>query len=235
MELILHHVYVGAIAYTSPDWTSYTASQLCLLSYFNLHIIWLKLLLPWRLFRLWSLVDGIDPPENMVRCVSDNFSTLHFWRAWHRSYNRWLVRYVYVPLGGARFDSALGAVRGVFTYVAVFTFVALWHDIKMHLLIWGWLVVLFLLPEVVAKKLFPASRWRNHPIAYRMICGVGALVNVFSMMSANLVGYAVGVEGMKSIIRGIFEDHGGTFASSFPPLCALSYFSFPFPLVKAKC
>lgn len=217
MELILHHIYVGAIAYTSPDWTSYTASQLCLLSYFNLHIIWLKLLLPWRLFRLWSLVDGIDPPENMVRCVSDNFSTLHFWRAWHRSYNRWLIRYLYVPLGGARFDTALNATRSVVTYVLVFTFVALWHDIKMRLLIWGWLVVLFLLPEVAAKRLFPAARWRNHPTAYRMLCGVGALVNVFSMMSANLVGFAVGVEGMKSIIRGIFEDHGGK--STLPPLC----------------
>lgn len=221
MELILHHVYVGAIAYTSPDWSSYTASQLCLLSYFNLHIIWLKLLLPWRLFRLWSLVDGIDPPENMVRCVSDNFSTLHFWRAWHRSYNRWLIRYLYVPLGGARFDTALSAARSVVTYVVVFTFVALWHDIKMHLLIWGWLVVLFLLPEVAAKRLFPASRWRNYPTAYRMLCGVGALVNVFSMMSANLVGFAVGVDGMKSIIRGIFEDHGGKFDASITPFLTL--------------
>jgi len=25
-----------------------------------------------------------------------------FWRSWHASYNRWLVRYVYVPLGGNR-------------------------------------------------------------------------------------------------------------------------------------
>lgn len=223
MELVLHHIYVGAIAYTLPNWTSYTASQLCLLSYFNLHIIWLKLLLPWRLFRLWSLADGIDPPENMVRCVSDNFSTLHFWRAWHRSYNKWLIRYLYVPLGGARFDSAAGAVRGLLTYVLVFTFVALWHDIKMHLLIWGWLVVAFLLPEIVAKRLFPASRWRTWPTAYRMLCGVGALVNVFSMMSANLVGFAVGVDGMKSIIRGIFTDHGGRFNPPsipfFPGFC----------------
>ena len=27
--------------------------------------------------------------------------------------------------------------------LAVFTFVALWHDINLKLLVWGWLVVLF--------------------------------------------------------------------------------------------
>lgn len=223
MEFILHHVYVGAISHALPVWSSYTASQLALLSYFNLHIIWLKLLLPWRLFRLWSLVDGVDPPENMVRCVSNNFSTQHFWRAWHRSYNKWLIRYIYIPLGGARFEGVAGAVRSLGTYVMVFTFVALWHDIKLRLLIWGWLVVLFLLPEVVAKKLFPASRWRDSPVAYRMLCGVGSLGNVFMMMSANLVGFAVGLEGMKSILEGIFKDFHGGF-----PFVTFRLHPFPF-------
>jgi hypothetical protein len=51
-----------------------------------------KLLLPWRFFRLWALADGIDPPENMVRCMANNYSTLGFWRSWHRSYNLWITR-----------------------------------------------------------------------------------------------------------------------------------------------
>ncbi|WP_128573634.1 MBOAT family O-acyltransferase [Pseudomonas putida] len=53
-----------------------------------------QLLIPWRFFRLWSLLDGLDPPENMVRCMANNYSTLGFWRAWHRSYNLWVVRSV---------------------------------------------------------------------------------------------------------------------------------------------
>lgn len=56
-----------------------------------------QLLIPWRFFRLWALLDGIDPPENMVRCMANNYSTLGFWRAWHRSYNLWVVRFV-LPL-----------------------------------------------------------------------------------------------------------------------------------------
>ncbi|PHH78813.1 hypothetical protein CDD83_3929 [Cordyceps sp. RAO-2017] len=209
MELVLHFDYVGAIGKASPAWGEYTAAQLSLLSYFNLHIIWLKLLLPWRLFRLWALADGVDPPENMVRCVSDNYSTQLFWRAWHRSYNRWLIRYLYVPLGGASLRSWRAAARSVLTYLLVFTFVALWHDIQLRLLVWGWLVVLFMLPEWAAAWLFPPRRWEGRPTAYRMLCCVGAVANVLMMMAANLVGFAVGLDGLESIVKGILRDWSG--------------------------
>ena len=198
MELVLHYDYVGAISKARPEWSSYTAAQISMLSYFNLHIIWLKLLLPWRFFRLWSLVDGIDPPENMLRCVSDNYSTLSFWRGWHRSYYRWLLRYIYIPLGGSSFRSWWEATRTVVTYLVVFTFVALWHDIKMNLLI-------------AAGILFPRRKWEGRPTAYRMLCCVGAVGNVLMMISANLVGFAVGWDGLESIVRGIFRDYSGMF------------------------
>ncbi|KAK4252230.1 MBOAT, membrane-bound O-acyltransferase family-domain-containing protein [Corynascus novoguineensis] len=209
MELVLHYDYVGAISKSRPDWSSYTPAQISLLSYFNLHIIWLKLLLPWRFFRLWSLADGVDPPENMLRCVSDNYSTLSFWRGWHRSYYRWLLRYIYIPLGGSSFRTGLDAARTVLTYLVVFTFVALWHDIKLNLLIWGWLIVVFFLPEIAAGVLFPKRKWENRPTAYRMLCCVGGVGNVLMMISANLVGFAVGLDGLESIVRGIFRDYSG--------------------------
>lgn len=214
MEVILHYDYVQAISKANPTWGEYTAAQLSLLSYFNLHLIWLKLLLPWRLFRLWSLVDGIDPPENMLRCVSDNYSTLSFWRSWHRSYNRWLTRYIYIPLGGSSFANPPAVARSILNYVLTFTFVALWHDIKLRLLIWGWLVVLFMLPEMAARALFPARKWEGRPTAYRMITCVGAVANILMMMMANLVGFAVGLDGLQSILQGIFRDFSGEL--SFP-------------------
>jgi D-alanyl-lipoteichoic acid acyltransferase DltB (MBOAT superfamily) len=206
MELCLHYLYAVAISKSNPDWrTMYTPFQLSMLGYFNLHIIWLKLLLPWRFFRLWSLVDGIDPPENMVRCMSDNYSTLAFWRGWHRSFNLWILRYIYLPLGGSR----VGRVRAVANFLAVFTFVALWHDINLRLLMWGWLVVLFVLPEIVATLLFPAKAWEGRPDAYRWLCGVGAVGNILMMMVANLVGFAVGLDGVKGLADGIVSSLGG--------------------------
>lgn len=212
MELVLHYDYVGAISKAAPVWGDYTAAQVSLLSFFNLHIIWLKLLLPWRLFRLWSLLDGIDPPENMIRCVSNNYSTQSFWRAWHRSYNRWLIRYIYVPMGGSSFRNWQDTVKSIVTYLFVFTFVALWHDIQLRLLIWGWLVVLFMVPEWTAGYLFPKRKWESRPTEYRMLCCVGAVGNVLMMISANLVGFAVGLDGLESIFRSILHDWSGTFS-----------------------
>lgn len=212
MEILLHFDYCVAISKGNPVWSDYTPKQLSLLSYFNLHVLWLKLLLPWRLFRLWSLIDGIDPPENMIRCLSDNPSTVAFWRGWHKSYNRWLIRYLYVPLGGSSSRTWLEMTRSAFNYGLVFTFVALWHDISLNLLVWGWLIVLFMLPEVIAGYIFPRSKWENNLTGYRVLCGFGTVGNLMMMMMANLVGFAVGVDGLKSIIHGIFKDYSGTFS-----------------------
>lgn len=233
MELILHYIYVVAISKASPNWALYTPAQLSMMAYFNLHVIWLKLLIPWRFFRLWALIDGIDPPENMTRCVSNNYSAFAFWRAWHRSFNRWIVRYLYIPIGGGSRRPTPGTgtntnttttitprssssssilkskARQIFNFLAVFTFVALWHDINLRLLMWGWLITLFVLPEALATFLFPAARWRPRPNAYRMLCGVGAVGNVLMMMIANLVGFAVGLDGMKGLLDGILGSFSG--------------------------
>ncbi|CAG7940162.1 unnamed protein product [Penicillium salamii] len=224
MELILHYIYAVAISKANPDWSLFSPGQLSMLAFFNLHIIWLKLLIPWRFFRLWALVDGIDPPENMVRCMSNNYSAFAFWRAWHRSYNRWIVRYIYIPLGGggggqrppgaprpasppkSGFMSKFLQIRN---FLMVFTFVALWHDINLRLLMWGWLVTLFVLPEVLGGMLFPAHRWRSRPTAYRVICGIGSVGNIFMMMVANLVGFALGLDGLKDLLAGLTGSYSG--------------------------
>ncbi|KUM64827.1 hypothetical protein ACN42_g2261 [Penicillium freii] len=224
MELILHYIYAVAISKSDPDWSVFTPGQLSMLAFFNLHIIWLKLLIPWRAFRLWALLDGIDPPENMVRCMSNNYSALAFWRGWHRSYNRWIVRYIYIPLGGGgggrRAPGApkpasppqskfMGKFLQIRNFLLVFTFVALWHDMNPRLLMWGWLVTLFVLPEVLGGILFPAHRWRSHPTAYRVICGIGSVGNVLMMIIANLVGFALGIDGLKDLLASLTGSYSG--------------------------
>lgn len=62
-------------------------------------------------------------------------------------------RYIYVPLGGSN--------SAIIPKLLVFTFVALWHDLSMRLLVWGWLISLFILPEVIASQLLPESKVRS--------------------------------------------------------------------------
>jgi D-alanyl-lipoteichoic acid acyltransferase DltB (MBOAT superfamily) len=92
--------------------------------------------------------------------------------------------------------------------VAVFTFVAFWHDLSLKLLAWGWLVVLFVVPEIVARKIFKADRFVGRETLYRHLCAAGGVANVLMMMSANLVGFAIGLDGLKTMIAGT-SHYGG--------------------------
>ncbi|KAG2196031.1 hypothetical protein INT47_005367 [Mucor saturninus] len=199
MEFTLHYIYVVAIS-KAQAWDHDTPLQLSMIGYFNLVIIWMKLLIPWRFFRLWALADGIWPEENMIRCMSNNFSAQRFWKSWHRSFNRWTIRYIYIPLGGSRYFA--------FSMWVVFTFVAVWHDIELKLLAWGWLICLFLLPEIIGSKIFTYKKF-GHTSYYRIVCGLGAVGNILMMMVANLVGFCLGLDGMKAMLVQIFSSTDG--------------------------
>lgn len=40
---------------------------------------------------------------------------------------------------------------------------------------------------------------------------MGGVANVLMMITANLVGFAVGLDGLESIVKGIFRDYSGMF------------------------
>ncbi|KXN84378.1 Glycerol uptake protein 1 [Leucoagaricus sp. SymC.cos] len=199
MECILHFMYVVAIK-DRKAWRGFSPAQISMVGFWNLIIVWLKLLIPWRFFRLWALLDGVDPPENMVRCMANNYSTMGFWRSWHRSYNLWIIRYIYVPLGGAK--------SFIINTILVFSFVALWHDLTFRLLAWGWLVSLFIMPELFARWLVPSSKY-GHKSWYRHFAALGAVGNVLMMMGANLVGFVVGTEGLQFFVGELFGTARG--------------------------
>ncbi|KTW30410.1 uncharacterized protein T551_01693 [Pneumocystis jirovecii RU7] len=201
MEIMLHFFYVVAISKTKA-WEGDSPFQISMIGFFNLQMIWFKLLIIWRFFRLWALCDKIDSPENMIRCINNNYSFLGFWRAWHRSFNRWIVRYIYLPLGGSKL-----LIINIFV---IFTFVAFWHDISLKLFAWGWLITLLILPEIIFGYIFQSKNWDNWSL-YRHLCAIGAVVNIIMMMIANLVGFCVGIQGTKEMISRICTSYKNFF------------------------
>lgn len=199
IEFMLHYMYVNAFK-SAETWRAYTPMELAILSFWSLEFVWFKLVVPWRLFRLWALLDGVDVPENVIRSVTNSPSALRFWRAWHRSYNLWVVRYIYVPLGGSR--------RQLLASLVVFTFVALWHDLSFTLLAWAWLIVLFLVPEMMGRTLVPARVYGDRPW-FRHVRAIGTVANVFMMISANLVGFVIGVDGVQYVWTQMLETRAG--------------------------
>ncbi|KAJ2787523.1 glycerol transporter [Coemansia interrupta] len=196
MELMLHFVYCVAISKWG-HWDTFSAYEISMIGYMRLNFIWLKLFIIWRFARFWAMADGLDTVENMRRCMSNNYSLQQFWRDWHCSFNKWLVRYVYIPLGGRR--------TSTWNTFVVFTFVALWHDLTMRLLQWAWLIALLFLPEGLATWYFSKPRWTSRPY-FRFICSAGGALNIIAMMIANLVGF--GDAGVEKMLEKIFCRQG---------------------------
>ena len=75
---------------------------------------------------------GIRIPENFDWPYARTNIT-EFWRRWHRSLWRWLVDYVFVPLGGSR-----GSRLSVYVnLLSVMLISGLWHGAGLNFIAWG--------------------------------------------------------------------------------------------------
>eukprot|EP01048_Picozoa_sp_COSAG05_P021063 COSAG05_NODE_3764_length_1851_cov_1.150685_1_plen_564_part_00 len=72
MEVLTHAAPVMAVA-SSGAHTQLALLPVMCFCFVLLKAMWLKFWLIWRFFRLWALLDGVETPENMGRCMSDNY------------------------------------------------------------------------------------------------------------------------------------------------------------------
>ncbi|RVW91469.1 putative membrane-bound O-acyltransferase C24H6.01c [Vitis vinifera] len=175
MELMTHLFYYNAFA-ISGLWKQLSPMDVFIIGYGVLNFMWLKFFLMWRYFRLWSLICGIEAPENMPRCINNCYNLESFWKNWHASFNKWLVRYMYIPLGGSQ--------RKLLNIWVIFTFVAIWHDLEWKLLSWAWLTCLFFVPEMILKSLANAFQAESAfgEFIFRELSAVAGSVTITCLM-----------------------------------------------------
>ncbi len=204
----------GLFPYLSP-------AEMAITAYFTLKMMWLKFLITWRFFRLWAIADGTNPPENMLRCMSNNCSLEQFWRGWHASFNKWIVRYMYRPLGGR--DTK------IFNVWLIFLFVAVWHDIELKLLVWGLLNCIFYVVEVTAKRCMKSNAFQSLPSSLvQVILVLSGATYILILVGLNLTGYAIGVSGVQTVLRKFVTWEGlATLVSAYYFLCiAVSFMNW---------
>ena len=186
--------------------------------YWQLNHIWLKFLIIWRFARAVALFDGIDCYENMGICISSQASVSGFWRNWHLSFNRWLVRYLYVPLGG-RGGTKGSTKRYAANIFVTFSFVAVWHDWTPQLLVWGLGLVAFMLAETLAHRwaqsLSVQELGCTTPQWVRMLRGAGLGASFFGLIVLNSIGYGTGWDGFKALVPHMFSTWQATAVSLY--------------------
>eukprot|EP01027_Heterolobosea_sp_BB2_P008137 GEZU01012078.1.p1 GENE.GEZU01012078.1~~GEZU01012078.1.p1 ORF type:complete len:231 (-),score=51.13 GEZU01012078.1:138-830(-) len=179
-----------------PKW------EVAFTAFWTLNFMYLKFFVIWRFFRLWALFDGINTPENMKRCICNNYTFAGFWRAWHGSMNTWVVRYVYKPLGGSRTQH--------WNMFVIFTFIALWHDLEIRWVAWAYMNIVFFLVELGVVKAASSKKiehvrkqwWWGPLVAY-----VSAINQVLIMLSNTAI--MLGFDGSYAIVKRIFFREGG--------------------------
>ncbi|KPA82911.1 hypothetical protein ABB37_02665 [Leptomonas pyrrhocoris] len=187
-----------------PVLDSMTFSQKSVLFFLVLAFLWAKFDVIWRFFRFFALLDGFDPPEDMPRCFANTVNIQSFWRDWHASFNLWLVRYMYIPMGGSR--------TKFLSIFPIFFFIAIWHDIEMRLLFWALFICIGFVPEIVVTTFFASKtnklvlRIKRHRLLWRSLRICGTQLCLMELTLANLVGFAIGTSGTGAGLRQLFNE-----------------------------
>eukprot|EP00283_Hemiselmis_rufescens_P025282 CAMPEP_0173456466 /NCGR_PEP_ID=MMETSP1357-20121228/56072_1 /TAXON_ID=77926 /ORGANISM="Hemiselmis rufescens, Strain PCC563" /LENGTH=218 /DNA_ID=CAMNT_0014423691 /DNA_START=63 /DNA_END=718 /DNA_ORIENTATION=+ len=176
-----------------PPW------EMMLVGFFMLNFIYIKFLTIWRVSASLALTDGIQAPENMRRCVNNNYTFSGFWRSWHSSLHAWIVRYVYIPLGGRSTQ--------LLTVGPIFLFVGAWHDLETRWLAWGSLNCVFFCAESLLLSTLRSSKLvegLRGALWWRYLCAACAVCNILWLMLSNLA-ILYGFQGSADYVRAIWD------------------------------
>ncbi|PRP81787.1 hypothetical protein PROFUN_10776 [Planoprotostelium fungivorum] len=154
-------------------------------------------------FRSIALLDGVDSPENMARCVFGSTTFTDFWRFWHSSFNQWITRYLYIPLGGNKTQ--------IYSIWIIFLFVGLWHDLQYQWIAWALINCVFFSVEIIVRKLTntPVLSWVKDERWEREMAAIGGLFACVGLSYANLA-ILYGFEDSDLFIRKSYNNYDST-------------------------
>ncbi|XP_057697941.1 protein-cysteine N-palmitoyltransferase HHAT-like isoform X1 [Corythoichthys intestinalis] len=148
-EYMIHAMYMHAIKSNEtyleilPPW-ALGGLALALVQFF-----FVKYLVIYGLPSMLATLDQLVPP-GVPRCVSIMYSFTGMWRQFDKGLYRWLLRYIYVPLGGSHH----GVLYKILSTTLAIGFIFLWHGGHDYLQCWALMNWLGVLVETGLKALF---------------------------------------------------------------------------------
>ncbi|XP_024899724.1 protein-cysteine N-palmitoyltransferase HHAT isoform X3 [Pteropus alecto] len=130
-ELMVHLMYMHAIYSSAPLLGAVSCWTLGGLALAQVLFFYVKYLVLFGVPALLMRLDGLTPPP-LPRCVSTMFSFTGMWRYFDVGLHDFLIRYVYIPVGGSQH----GLLGTLFSTAMTFAFVSYWHGGYDYL--WSW-------------------------------------------------------------------------------------------------
>ncbi|KAG8443718.1 hypothetical protein GDO86_009043 [Hymenochirus boettgeri] len=187
-ELMIHFMYMHAL-YTNHsllEKVSYWA--LGGLALAQVLFFYVKYLVLYGVAALIIQLDGLEPPA-LPRCVSTMYSFTGIWRSFDVGLHRFLVRYIYIPMGG----SYQGIAGMLLSSSLTFMFVCIWHGGHEYLWYWAAINWLGIITEHSGKKLLDFPSVQNiinrhlSPKMYRHVHAALASVSTALLIYSNLI------------------------------------------------
>lgn len=146
-----------------------------------------------------GLMCNIELPINF-NSPYKSASIGEFWNRWHITLNRFLTKYVYIPLGGNR----KGMLKTCINVMIVFLLSGLWHGANWTFVCWGAINGF----GIVVNKLLGNKR-EKLPSVLRKIGCFGFVSISWVMFRASSIGEAI------TLMKRIFIGGTGTLAGAF--------------------
>ncbi|XP_063299935.1 protein-cysteine N-palmitoyltransferase HHAT isoform X2 [Pelobates fuscus] len=187
-ELMIHLMYMHAMfsSYHLLEEASFwTLGGLALA---QVSFFYVKYLVLYGIPALLIRLDGMNPPA-LPRCVSTMYSFTRIWRSFDVGLHRFLVRYIYIPMGGSHCGFCGILLSTAFTFV----FMCLWHGAHEYLWYWALLNWIGIITEQGLKKLLAVSTVKNRinqwlsPKLYRQIYAALASISTAFLIFTNLI------------------------------------------------
>ncbi|KAM9365691.1 protein-cysteine N-palmitoyltransferase HHAT isoform 2-T2 [Pholidichthys leucotaenia] len=219
-EYMIHVMYMHAIQSNEiyieilPPW-ALGGLALALVQFF-----YVKYLVLFGLPSMLATLDQLVPPK-LPRCVSIMHSFTGMWRHFDEGLYQWLIRYIYVPLGGSRH----GPLYNILSTGLAFGFVCFWHGGSDYLQYWALMNWAGVLVESGLKSLFVSSFIHSmveQNFSMAMKRRWVALVSAFStsmLILSNLV-FLGGIHVGRIFWKRVFIHGWSTLA---PPMLAFLY------------
>jgi len=152
-------------------------------------------------------------------------NVVDFWRRWHMTLTRFLLRYVYIPLGGSRHG-----VPRLYRNLLITLFLSgLWHGAAWHFALWGTVQGTTMIANHAWRSFWrPINAWWSHATA--------RLVTFFVLTMVLVLHRASSVDVALQIYRGMFNLPESWGAALGPMADALKWLGMRFngPPVEAE-
>jgi alginate O-acetyltransferase complex protein AlgI len=152
---------------------------------------------------------GFKFPENFNKPYTA-ISVTDFWQRWHMTLSKWMLLYLYVPLGGNK----VAPWRMYCNLWIVFLISGFWHGASWNFILWGAYFGFFLTVE----KFIERRGWGfAAPSVARQLLTFLIIMNSWVLFRSDSLGYAMGMFGRMYGVLPQVHPTAEPFALLFPP------------------